>query len=475
MGVAVTSTQPLNVAVVGSGPAGFFAIEHLFSRPDLEVRVDLFERLPMPFGLVRFGVAPDHQKIKSVVRKFDKLATDPRFRFFGNVEFGRVLSIDDMRRYYHAICFATGAPSSRRLGIPGEDLAGCHSATDFVAWYNGHPDHRELRFDLSATKVAVVGNGNVAIDVARMLCRTSEELSRTDIADHALDEFRRGRVREVVLLGRRGPAQAAFTIREIKELAGLENVDFVVRPAELDLDDVSREMLRGAGSRRIVQKLEVLQAAAERSEQGKPRRLTVRFRVSPVELLDDGTGRVRGLRLVHNRLEERNGRIRAISMGTSETLEAGLVLSAVGYRGVALPGVPFNRASGTLPHEGGRVLAAPGGRPLPGLYVTGWFKRGPSGVIGTNKPDSAETVQNLLEDFAGGRLPVPAGGDEDAMPRLLAERGVRVITYDDWTRIDTLEVTRGARSGRPRVKLTSLDECLAAADERKKLPTGSNV
>ncbi|MDH3285198.1 MAG: FAD-dependent oxidoreductase, partial [Acidobacteriota bacterium] len=351
-----TQVSPLRVAIIGSGPAAFYVAEHLVKRLDSGVAIDMFERLPAPFGLVRFGVAPDHQKIKNVTKVFEKIASRPGFRFFGNVEYGRHVTLLELRRFYHQICFATGAQTDRQLGIPGEDLSGSHAATEFVAWYNGHPDYRQCTFDLSARRVAVIGIGNVAVDVARILCRTPEELATTDIADHALDALRQNRVEEVVMLGRRGPAQAAFTNPEIRELSELEGADLVVRKDEIELDELSRAQVEERGQRELQKKLEILRRAAGQSPEGKPRRLTLRFLVSPVELTGDEDGRVTSMRLVRNRLVAGGGgKLRAEATGETEELSVGLVFRSVGYRGVELPDLPFNERWGIVPNEAGRV------------------------------------------------------------------------------------------------------------------------
>ncbi len=449
---------PLRVAVVGSGPAGFFVVEHLFRQDGIDLSVDLFERLPVPYGLVRFGVAPDHLKIKNVVKKFAKTAADPRFRFFGNVEFGRHLTLDDLQAHYHAVVFATGAQTDRRLGVPGEDLDRSHPATEFVAWYNGHPDFRDRTFDLSVEKVAVVGVGNVAVDVARILCRTPDELERSDIAEHALEALRASRVREVVMLGRRGAAQAAFTNPEVKELGELEGADCVTLADEVALDPVSLEALGGEPDRETARKLDILASYAVEPEAPKDKRLTLRFGVSPVELTDDGSGGVGGMRIARNRLELRGGKVRAVATETFEDLDVSMVFRSVGYRGVPLAGVPFRDDWGTIPNDGGRVLDAPEGAVVAGVYVAGWIKRGPSGVIGTNKPDAGETVERILEDAASGALPAPAAGDREAVERLLGERGARPVSFDDWLRVDAAEVAAGEVRGRPRVKAITLAE-----------------
>jgi ferredoxin--NADP+ reductase len=462
-----TAARPLRVAIVGAGPAGFYAAEHLLRRADLVVDVDMLDRLPTPYGLVRAGVAPDHQKIKAVTATFDKTAAHPRFRFFGGVELGKHVGVEDLRGHYHQIVYTTGAQTDRRMGIPGEDLLGSHPATEFVAWYNGHPDYRDQQFDLSQERVAVVGVGNVAIDVARILCRTPEELEQTDIADHALEALRASRVHEVYLLGRRGAAQAAFTNPEVKELGELAGADVAVLPEEVELDALSREALEKTGDRAGFKKVEILQEYARRGGTGKSRRLTLRFLVSPVALLDDGGGAVGGLRLVRNRLvASATGTIQAQATDRAEELPVGLVFRSVGYRGVPLPGVPFDDKWGVVLNERGRVLDPDTKQPRLGEYTAGWIKRGPSGVIGTNKPDALETVTGMLEDLAAGRTLQPADAEPAAVDRLLRQRQPQVIGYADWLRLNALEVARGQAHGRPRSKFTSVDAMLEALGNR---------
>lgn len=468
MTVPGTIEQPLRVAVIGSGPAAFYAVEHLFKQPGLVADVDMFERLPTPHGLVRYGVAPDHAKIKTVTRAYDTIAAHPRFRFFGNVEFGTHLTLADLPRHYHQVVFATGAQTDRHMGIPGEDLAGSHAATEFVAWYNGHPDYRDCRFDLSVERVAVVGVGNVAIDVARILVRTPEELVRTDIAAHALDALRESRVREVFLLGRRGPAQAAFTNPEVKEIGEMADADVIVRPEEVALDPLSQAQMEAAHDRTLVKKVEILQGYAVRKPEGRRRRLHVRFLVSPVALLGDEQGRVAGMRLVRNRLvASGGGGISAEPTGEFEELDVGLVFRSVGYRGVAVPGVPFDERRGVIPNDHGRVIDPASGQPVTGLYATGWIKRGPSGVIGTNKPDSVETVATMLADAAAGAHWEPAQPDAGAVDALVQARQPLAITYADWRRLDELECRNGEACGRPRLKFAAIDEMLAALDRSR--------
>jgi len=457
-----TPDHPLRVAVVGAGPAGFFAAEHLFKQEGLGVEVDVFDRLPTPYGLVRAGVAPDHQKIKSVTRVYEKTAAKPGFRFYGNVTFGSDLDLDDLRSHYHAVIFTTGAQMDRALGIPGEDLPRSHSATEFVAWYNGHPDYRDLEFDLSQKSVAVVGVGNVAVDVARILCKTTDELAATDIADHALEALRESRVEDVYLLGRRGPAQAAFTTPEVKEMGEIPGTDVIVLPEEARLDPLSEQAMAESDDRALARKVQLIQDFSGRSPSGRPRRLHMRFLVSPVELTPAADGGVGGMRLVHNELRDAGkGNLRPRPTERTEELEVGLVFRSVGYRGVELPGVPFRDDWGVIPNVCGRIVDA-AGSPLAGMYTAGWIKRGPSGIIGTNKACSVETVTLLLEDLAADTLPRPEHPSAEAADRLVRARQPLVFDFEDWKRLDELEKKRGAASGRPRVKFTTVREMAEA-------------
>lgn len=459
-----TEDQPLRVAIVGAGPAAFYAADYLIKQDDLSVEIDMFDRLPTPFGLVRGGVAPDHQNIKNVARIFHKTALNPGFRFFGNVEFGTDIFLEDLRSHYHQIFYATGAQTDRSLGIPGEDLEGSHSATEFVAWYNGHPDYRHLKFDLSAENVVVVGVGNVAVDVARILCRTHEELARTDIADYALDALRQSNVQNVYMLGRRGPLQAAFTPPEVKELGEMEDADVVVRPDEAGLDPLSAEDL-DASDRNTRRNVEIVQEFAARRPEGKPKRLHIRFLVSPVEILGDESGGVAGVRLVRNELyRNEQGRLRPRATDIVEEIDVQLVFRSVGYQGVPLPDVPFNEDWHVILNERGRVLDPATRKHIVGEYVGGWIKRGPSGVIGTNKADSVETVECMLEDLEAGLLLDPSQPSAEAAERLIRERQPDYISYDDWMRLDEIETARGKDGGRPRVKFTSLSDMLGALD-----------
>ena len=458
-----TAAEPLRVAIIGAGPTGFYAADHLLRQPGVVIEVDLFDRLPTPFGLVRLGVAPDHQKIKSVTAAFDKVAANPGFRFFGHVELGKDVEVEELRRHYHQILYCTGAQTDRRMGIPGEDLRGSHPATEFVAWYNGHPDFRDCQFDLTQERVAVVGVGNVAVDVARILCRSTEELATTDVADYALEALRASQVKEVYLLGRRGPAQAAFTNPEIKELGELADADITARADEVELDELTRASLERTPDRATAKKVEILHGYAIDKPRGKSKLLTVRFLVSPMELMGDETGAVVAMRLVHNRLVTTPaGTLQPKPTGETEDLPVGLVFRSVGYRGVPLRGVPFNENWGVILNERGRVFDQDTKRPVTGEYAAGWIKRGPTGVIGTNKPDAAETVACMMEDLVEGRTLHPAEPTAAAAESLLRRRQPKHFSYRDWLTLNDIELRRGRECGRPRVKFVRVEDMLAA-------------
>jgi ferredoxin/flavodoxin---NADP+ reductase len=474
--------RPIRIAVIGSGPAGFYAAGHLLKDSAGRCEVDMLERLPTPWGLVRSGVAPDHPKIKSVSRIYEKTAAHPRFRYYGNVTFGEHVSREELLERYHAIVYATGSPSDRPLGIPGEELPGSHPATEFVGWYNGHPDHTHLEFDLvSAERAVVIGNGNVALDVARMLVLAPEELAPTDTADHALAVLANSRISEVVIVGRRGPAQAAFTNPELLELGELAGADVIVDPAELERALAIADPVAEADitCRRNV---EILRSYAERPPAGHPKRIVLRFLLSPVAFLPDEHGRLGSVEVVRNELvPSPGGGLRAQATDERETIPAGLAFRAIGYRGIPLPGVSFDERSAVIPNRAGRVLDAAGGEPVPGEYVVGWIKRGPSGVIGTNKKDAQETVDALLSDLAAsgnGHRPTPAGApgapsvtathvpdapDPAAVEELLRSRQPALVTYAGWESIDRHERALGEPAGRPRVKLTRIEELLRVA------------
>jgi ferredoxin--NADP+ reductase len=457
-----TAANPLRVAIIGSGPTGFYTADHLFKQPGLEVQIDLYDRLPTPFGLVRYGVAPDHQKIKSVTKAFDRTAQNPNFRFYGNVELGKDIDLAELKNYYHQIVYTTGAQTDRKMGIPGEDLRGSHPATEFVAWYNGHPDYRELEFDLTQESAAVVGVGNVAMDVARILSRTPEELATTDIADYALEALSQSKIKTIYILGRRGPAQAAFTNPEIKELGELADADITVPPEEAELDPLSKAALDADPDRTAVKNVEIIQEYVHRPPSGKARTIVLRFLVSPVELIDDGSGQVAAMRMVKNKLYATDaGTLRPKATDQFEEIPVGLVFRSVGYRGVALPGVPFNESWGVILNQKGRVLDPETQQPLVGQYTAGWIKRGPTGVIGTNKPDALETVNCMIEDVAAAQTLTPAQPGPAAIEELIRQRQPNYFSYADWLKIDEIEVAEGKKLGRPRLKFTRLEDMLA--------------
>ncbi len=458
---------PLRVAVIGSGPSGFYAVDALFKQKDLAVQVDMYDRLPTPFGLVRGGVAPDHEKIKSVTKVYDKIAENPNFRFYGNVTFGKDVTLEDMRRYYHQIVYAVGAQTDRHLGIPGEDLNGSHAATEFVGWYNAHPDFRDLTFDLSQECVAVIGNGNVAMDVARILASSYEELRRTDIADYALDALNRSKVREIYIIGRRGPAQAAFTNPELKEFGELAESDVVVQPEDALLDPASRAALEQQHDATAEKNIATLESYAQRPLSGKPKRVYFRFLLSPTEILGQGNC-VEGIKLVKNELRlQPDGSLRPHATDQFETLQVGLVFRSIGYKGVPLPGLPFDDRNGIIPNREGRVIDPATQQPMLGQYVVGWIKRGPSGIIGTNKPDSVDTVHKMLEDVPNLPPLESANLTQEAAEKFVRSRKPDFVSYADWRLLDSLEQANGKPQGRPRIKFSRIPEMLDALAKAK--------
>lgn len=445
------ATAPLTVAVVGSGPSGFYAAGGLLDRDDLDVRVDMYERLPTPWGLVRFGVAPDHPKIKSVSAVYAKTATNESFRFFGNVEVGNDVTRDELIERYDAVIYAVGSPSDRKLGIPGEDLPGSVAAVDFVGWYNGHPDYSGLSFDLSSQRAVVIGNGNVALDVARILCSPVDSLAKTDIADHALEALRHSNITEVLVAGRRGPAQTSFTTPELRELPEFTQAMVDVRP-----DDVTEAPGEDQLPKVAQRNLQVLRHYAEQSPEPGSRHITMRFRRSPIELRGDD--RVRQLVLGHNELRTtESGRVVAHDTGEREVVDTGLVLRAVGYRGAPLAGLPFDEQRAVIPNEQGRIVGTER------EYVVGWIKRGPTGIIGTNRKDSMETVQRLLADLADGTLTQHAAEGPETVEEWLTKHQPDLVTEQGWQRIDASEQAAGKQTGRPRIKLCTTEELLRIA------------
>ncbi|MFT4843974.1 MAG: ferredoxin--NADP+ reductase [Planctomycetota bacterium] len=451
------------VAVVGSGPAAFYTADALFKSGVQGVAVDLFDRLPVPFGLVRGGVAPDHQKIKGVVKIYDKIAANEGFRFFGNVCLGRDLQVDDLNAHYHQVVYAFGCESDSKLNVAGEDLSGVYAATDFVGWYNGHPDHRHHQFDLhNAKRVALVGNGNVAMDVARILLASPDELAKTDIAEHSLETLRKSTVEEVVLLGRRGPAQAAFSPKEIAEIAALPDVDVVITKKDATLDELSAAWLEKDGARSQKRNADFCAKQAELGEGEQPNKLRCRFLVSPTALHGEN-GKLTSISIDHMQLQaDDSGTPRPRPTGESEQVPVDLLFKAIGYRGEPVPGVPFEERKGIVPNEFGRVVEKLGGDVRVGHYAAGWCKRGPTGLIGTNSLDAKDTVVGMLADYEAEKLLSPS---KDDIAALLAERSVDAVTWADWQRLDEWERKEGESRGKLRHKLTSIEDLMKVIAE----------
>ncbi|MEV5839975.1 FAD-dependent oxidoreductase [Nocardia sp. NPDC052112] len=448
----------LRVAIVGAGPAACYAADELLRRCDVEV--EMFDRLPTPWGLVRAGVAPDHPGTKTVSGLFESAFRRETLQYYLNVEVGSHITHEELLAHHHAVIYAVGASSDRRLGVPGEDLPGSHSATEFVAWYNGHPDYADRTFDLSGERAVIVGNGNVALDVARVLTVDPDELAKTDIADHALDALRGSNIREVVVLGRRGPLQAAYTSPEFLALTHLKGVDVIVEEADLALDPGSQALLDDP---EVEPSLELKYTLAKEYAVGRRdpanKRIVFRYLVSPTAL--HGADHIESVEFAHNELVSENGQLVARTTDRSETLDAGLVLRSIGYKGEPIKDLPFDERRAVVPNEHGRVIGEDG-IPLPGVYVSGWIKRGPRGVIGSNRIDSEETVEQLIADFTTGKLGVPQA-DRAALKALLAQRQADLVDREGWKAIDTAEKSAGKSSGRPRVKFTTREDLLKAA------------
>ena len=459
--------QCWKIAVIGSGPAGFYAAGELFRQQSWEIKVDMFERLPTPFGLVRGGVAPDHQKIKSVQKIYSRIAENENFRFFGNVEFGRDIFQADLLEHYDAVIYSVGSPADRALGIPGEDLSGSHSATEFVAWYNGHPDFCDYKFDLSAKNAFVIGIGNVALDVARILAKTPEELAETDIADYALDALRASQLEDIWLVGRRGPVQAAFSPAELREFMELAEADVVVEQNVLELDAESQQILETDASNDTKKNIEILKQISLRDVSAKKRRVHFLFLSSPVEI--SGNDKVEKISLVRNQLLKReDGSLAAQPTEKINEAAAELVFRSIGYHGQPLPDLPFDQKSGTIPNECGQVKDQENGNKLRNReYVAGWIKRGPSGVIGTNKQDAVETVHRMLETFLNEKMEAGKNCTNPDIVALLENRKLEYVSFADWKLIDVHETEAGQKQGRPRVKLTSIAEMLSVIRQKK--------
>lgn len=438
----------MKIAIVGSGPSGFYAADSLLNA-EAGMSVDMFEKLPVPFGLVRSGVAPDHPKLKSVISQYEEVAANKSFRFFGNVNIGEDITIDELREAYSAVIIASGAQADRALGIPGEDLAGSHSARSFVNWYNGHPDFREESFDLSSEVAVIVGLGNVAMDVCRILLKPVDELRKTDIADHALEALASSKVREVHIIGRRGPAQMKISYKEMCEIAALKNCTVNVADNGLALNAASKTEIESRSNRENSFNLKLLEAQADKSKDDSSRQCVFHFLKRPVQLLGDT--QVSAVQLGRNQLTGEAFAQSIVESSELEQISSGLVFRSVGYKSLPMPGVDFNDDKHCISHTNGRVR--------PGLYCTGWIKRGPSGVIGTNRADSMETVASLLEDVSS--LPATNERAIHDLVRSLNNRVSKVVSYPDWQKIDAKEKALGEPYSRPRQKLVSVDDMLA--------------
>lgn len=446
------AARPLRVAIFGAGPSGLFLADALLKGHPGPLSIDIIDRLPAPYGLVRYGVAPDHPKIKSVINTFQKTFEDERVRFLGNVAFGIDLTLEDVQRHYDVAAYAVGAAVDRALGIPGENLPGNYSSTEFVAWYSGHPDQHGRTIALDAEAVAVIGVGNVAIDVTRILAKHVDELRPTDVPHGIIEALEASRVRDIYLIGRRGPAQAKFTTPELRELGEIPNADVIVDPQQLELDEASAKTV--ATKAALQRNIEVLRGYAQRQPEGRPRRIHLVFLASPTEIR--GTGRVEELVLERNRLDEKEA---AVGTGVYDRIPVGMIFRAVGYRGIPLPGLPFDARAHVISNVSGRVVDEKGER-IAGQYVAGWIKRGPTGVIGTNKADAAETARAIVEDLP--QLPRAPEGEEAAVDALLRSRHVRVCLWEDWLAIDRHERDLGLKAGREeRLKVTDFGSLLA--------------
>ncbi|MDE1920566.1 MAG: NADP oxidoreductase [Candidatus Omnitrophica bacterium] len=459
MPVLGTQERPLRVAIVGSGPSGFYTADAIL-RQNIITKVDLFDKLPVPFGLVRHGVAPDHQKIKNVIKIFEKIAVNPQFSYFGNVTVGKNIGVFELNKYYDAVVFAYGAETDRHLGVRGEDLAGSCTATEFVGWYNGHPDFQDRHFDLSGEVAVIVGNGNVAMDVARILCKTPEELKNTDITQNALDVLAESKIKEVHLFGRRGPVQASFTSPELREMGELSSCYPVVDPKDLQLNESSLKELQDTANAWHKKNYEIMKSYLSIDPQGRKRKFVMHFFRSPVEIM--GKGRVQKARFEINALTGDPNKQKVRGTGKFEEIDCGIFFRSVGYSGTRIQGLPFSTEAGIVPNQLGRVIDSE--QIFTGWYVAGWIKRGAVGIIGSNKPDAEETVRSLMEDI-GHLNPCEIPSSEELL-KLLKSREAMVVTFDDWKKIDAAEIQRGVQLGKPREKFARITGMLSAIFNR---------
>lgn len=444
------SVCPFRIAIIGSGPSGFYTADYLLNQNDFPVSVDMFDRLPTPFGLIRSGVAPDHQKTKRVSDYYHKIAVHPRFRFFGNVEYGMDIQRNDLLSRYHQVVYAVGAPDDRKLGITGEHLDGCYSARDFVGWYNAHPDYSSMQFDFTRSPVLIIGNGNVALDIVRILCLSEEELATTDIADHSLAQLSNHRVREIHVLGRKDPFHASFTLPVFERLAEMQNVSFEINPP-----DILDQKPTSDHHRRLMEIMLDMQSNPHNAGSTK---IIFHFLVSPVSII--GEESVEGIRIRHLSSAPAGNGITHIPGAVETDLPAGVIIRAVGYRGAPLRGIPFDEEKGVIPNKLGRI-SFPGGETfITGEYVSGWIKRGPFGSIPHIRQDAQETAISMTDDLRAGRFNQPAGNEGEPTVQWLSSIKNDYVFYEDWMKIDTHEKKLGQELGRPRVKFTSIQSML---------------
>ena len=454
----------LRVAIIGAGPAGFYAAERLLQENQVMFEVDLFDRLPTPYGLVRGGVAPDHQNIKLVEKTFEKIASLPRFRFFGNVELGKHFFLDTLQHYYDQILLAVGCSGDRRLKIPGEDFKGSYSATTLVGWYNSHPDFSCIDFDFSSVKkVAIIGMGNVAIDIARILMQAPEKLLRTDISDRALHALKKSKIQEIYLIGRRGPLQAAFTLKEIQSLAELENIQLTLEEKEIKSDNLSSYLNDNASKN-----IQFLKSLLDKPLIAKQKNIWLRFLLSPIEILGE-KNKIKAIRLEKNSLiENEYGNLQAKGTGDFEILPVDMVFRSIGYYGVSLPGIPFDQIKGIIPNEDGKVINS-NGKTIENLYVTGWAKRGPSGVIGTNRNESITVAQVMIEDALKKIKCFTKQKNSKISYQWLQKQISNYVSFDNWLSLNQIELDRGVRKGKIREKFMTIAEMLTCLKKQSEV------
>ena len=452
--------RPLKVAIIGSGPSGFYTAEALLNNNDFSSQIDMFDSLPTPYGLVRAGVAPDHQNIKAVTKVYEKIAQRSDFRFWGNVEFGKDITKDELLEIFDVVIYAVGAQTDRNMNIPGENLPGSHSATEFVNWYNGHPDFKEREFDFSHENVAIIGMGNVAMDIARILARTADEFKGTDIASYAQKQLSESKIKNIYVFARRGPLQAAFTPAGTKEFPKLQGAVATISPEDLTLEYFTEKILKETDDKRIKQNLKFLEEISRNKPTPQQKEIKFLFRRSPMEVYGSN-GKVEGIKLVKNELFENDyGKLSARATDVSEDYKVGLVFRSIGYRSEPLPDVSFDDKKGIIKNLDGRVIQENGNQHCKGEYVVGWAKRGPTGIIGTNKPDALETVKLILDDFSNIEDAAPTNSQEAIVRLFLKMKEIKFVKFSEWKILDEYEIEQGEKVEKPREKITSVQEML---------------